>query len=116
MRTASPQRSDMPPRELAPGEIAASDLGRVFEIRLVKNRSLKETILRRSLPPKRQLWALREVNLHIESGETFGIVGQNGSGKSTLLKLIAGVYGPSTGTLEVGGRIGSLIELGAGFH
>jgi ABC-type polysaccharide/polyol phosphate transport system ATPase subunit len=101
---------------LAPGEIAATELGRVFEIRLVKNRSLKETILRRSLPPKRRLWALRDVDLHIAPGESFGIVGQNGSGKSTLLKLIAGVYEPSTGTLEVGGRVGSLIELGAGFH
>jgi ABC-type polysaccharide/polyol phosphate transport system ATPase subunit len=103
-------------RALAPGEIVANGLGRVFEIRLVKSRSLKETILRRSLPPKRRLWALRDVDLHIQRGESFGIVGQNGSGKSTLLKLIAGVYAPSTGTLSVGGRVGSLIELGAGFH
>ena len=106
----------MTTRALATGEIAANGLGRVFEIRLVKNRSLKETILRRSLPPKRELWALREVDLHITPGESFGIVGQNGSGKSTLLKLIAGVFAPSTGTLGVGGRVGSLIELGAGFH
>jgi ABC-type polysaccharide/polyol phosphate transport system ATPase subunit len=106
----------MTARALATGEIAADGLGRVFEIRLVKNRSLKETILRRSLPPKRRLWALRDVDLHISPGESFGIVGQNGSGKSTLLKLIAGVFAPSTGTLAVGGRVGSLIELGAGFH
>jgi ABC-type polysaccharide/polyol phosphate transport system ATPase subunit len=103
-------------RALAPGEIAASGLGRLFEIRLVKNRSLKETILRRNISPKRQLWALRDVDLRIDQGESFGIVGQNGSGKSTLLKLIAGVYAPSTGSLAVGGRVGSLIELGAGFH
>jgi ABC-type polysaccharide/polyol phosphate transport system ATPase subunit len=106
----------MTTRALATGEIAADGLGRVFEIRLVKNRSLKETILRRSLPPKRRLWALRDVDLHVQPGESFGIVGQNGSGKSTLLKLIAGIFAPSTGTLEVGGRVGSLIELGAGFH
>src|SRR6185295_12044805 len=74
------------------------------------------TILRRRLSPKRELWALRDVDLEIGRGETFGIVGQNGSGKSTLLKLIAGVFSPSSGTVEVGGRVGSLIEIGAGFH
>ncbi len=98
------------------GRIRARDVSRVFTLNVVKERSLKETILRRSLPPKRELWALRDVGLEIEPGETFGIVGQNGSGKSTLLKLIAGVFGPSNGTVEVGGRIGSLIEIGAGFH
>src|SRR5437764_5616941 len=96
--------------------IRASGASRVFTLNVVKGRSLKETILRRKLPPKRELWALREVDFEIQPGETFGIVGQNGSGKSTLLKLIAGVYAPSTGKLEVGGRVGSLIELGAGFH
>jgi ABC-2 type transport system ATP-binding protein len=98
------------------GRIRARDVSRVFTLNVVKERSLKETILRRSLPPKRELWALRDVGLEIEPGETFGIVGQNGSGKSTLLKLIAGVFGPSNGTVEVGGRVGSLIEIGAGFH
>src|SRR3954470_6113282 len=98
------------------GRIRARDVSRVFTLNVVKERSLKETILRRSLPPKRELWALRDVGLDIEPGETFGIVGQNGSGKSTLLKLIAGVFAPSSGTIEVGGRVGSLIEIGAGFH
>ena len=49
-------------------------------------------------------------------GESFGIVGQNGSGKSTLLKLIAGIYPPSEGEMQIEGRIGSLLEVGAGFH
>jgi ABC-type polysaccharide/polyol phosphate transport system ATPase subunit len=99
-----------------PGEIRARGLGRVFKIRLSPNRSLKETILRRELPRTRELWALRDVDLNIDRGETFGIVGPNGSGKSTLLKLIAGIFAPSTGRLEVAGRVGSLIEIGAGFH
>ncbi len=99
-----------------PGEIRARGLGRVFKIRLSPSRSLKETILRRELPRTRELWALRDVDLHIHRGETFGIVGPNGSGKSTLLKLIAGIFAPSTGRLEVAGRVGSLIEIGAGFH
>jgi ABC-type polysaccharide/polyol phosphate transport system ATPase subunit len=98
------------------GEIRARGLGRVFKIRLSQTRSLKETILRRELPRTRELWALREVDLDIHRGETFGIVGPNGSGKSTLLKLIAGIFAPSTGRLEVAGRVGSLIEIGAGFH
>jgi ABC-type polysaccharide/polyol phosphate transport system ATPase subunit len=98
------------------GRIRARALSRVFEIRLVKARSLKETLLRRPLPPKREIWALRDLDLDVEPGETFGIVGQNGSGKSTLLKLLAGVFEPSSGALDVGGRVGSLIEVGAGFH
>jgi ABC-type polysaccharide/polyol phosphate transport system ATPase subunit len=98
------------------GEIRARGLGRVFKIRLSQTRSLKETILRRELPRTRELWALRGVDLDIHRGETFGIVGRNGSGKSTLLKLLAGIFSPSTGTLDVEGRVGSLIELGAGFH
>jgi ABC-type polysaccharide/polyol phosphate transport system ATPase subunit len=101
---------------LVNGQIRARSASRVFTLNIVKERSLKEAILRRRLPPKRELWALREVDVDIEPGETFGIVGQNGSGKSTLLKLIAGVFSPSSGTVEVGGRVGSLIEIGAGFH
>jgi ABC-2 type transport system ATP-binding protein len=104
------------PREIEIGEVRASGISRVFEIQVVKARSLKEAILRRQLPPKRQIWALRDVDVHIRPGEAYGIVGQNGSGKSTLLKLFAGIFAPSSGTLEVGGRVGSLIELGAGFH
>jgi ABC-type polysaccharide/polyol phosphate transport system ATPase subunit len=98
------------------GEIRARGLGRLFKIRLAQSRSLKETILRRELPRTRELWALRDVDLDIHRGETFGIVGPNGSGKSTLLKLIARIFAPSTGRLEVAGRVGSLIEIGAGFH
>jgi ABC-type polysaccharide/polyol phosphate transport system ATPase subunit len=98
------------------GEIRARGLGRVFKIRLSQSRSLKEMILRRELPQTRELWALRDVDLDIRRGETVGIVGRNGSGKSTLLKLIAGIFSPSTGQLEVAGRVGSLIEIGAGFH
>ena len=84
--------------EVQAGEIRARGLGRMFKIRLSQSRSLKETILRRELPRTRELWALKDVDLDIERGQTFGIVGRNGSGKSTLLKLIAGIFSPSTGT------------------
>jgi len=104
------------PTAVSAGEIVGRDVGRVFKIRLSQNRSLKEAILRRRLPQTRDLWALRDVDLHVRPGEAFGIVGPNGSGKSTLLKLIAGIFSPSSGELLVGGRVGSLIEIGAGFH
>src|SRR5256885_6289057 len=100
----------------ATGEIHARGLGRLFAIRLSQNRSLKAALLRRELPRTRELAALRDVDLDVAPGEAFGIVGTNGSGKSTLLKLLAGIFAPSAGTLAVGGRVGSLIELGAGFH
>jgi ABC-type polysaccharide/polyol phosphate transport system ATPase subunit len=100
----------------ATGEIHARGLGRRFTIRLSPNRSLKAALLRRELPRTRELWALRDVDIDVSPGQAFGIVGPNGSGKSTLLKLLAGIFAPSTGTLAVGGRVGSLIEIGAGFH
>ena len=106
----------MPEPAVEAGRIRGRDVSRSFEIRLVKARSLKETLLHRSLPPKREIRALQHVDLDVAPGETFGVVGQNGSGKSTLLKLLAGVFEPSSGSLDVGGRVGSLIEVGAGFH
>jgi ABC-2 type transport system ATP-binding protein len=104
------------PSTSEPGVIRAADLGRRFELRDAYSRSLKDLLLRKPRPPRRELWALRHVDLAISPGETFGIVGRNGSGKSTLLKLLAGIFGPSEGTLEVQGRVGSLLEVGAGFH
>jgi lipopolysaccharide transport system ATP-binding protein len=69
---------------------------------------------------KRQLmfqefFALKNINLHIKKGESWGIIGVNGSGKSTLLKLVCGILKPYTGTAELRGTVAPLIELGAGF-
>jgi ABC-2 type transport system ATP-binding protein/lipopolysaccharide transport system ATP-binding protein len=61
-------------------------------------------------------WALREINLEILQGETFGIIGPNGAGKSTLLKVIARVLVPGSGHVRVQGKVAPLLELGAGFH
>lgn len=101
---------------IEPGRIRADDLGRHFSIAAQGGRSLKATLLRRERVKPREFWAVRHVNLDIPPGEAFAFVGRNGSGKSTLLKMLARIFGPSEGSCEVGGRLSSLLELGAGFH
>ncbi len=63
-----------------------------------------------------EFWAVDDVSFSLNSGDCFGIIGPNGSGKSTLLKLISGIFPPDKGVIRVSGRVGSLIEVGAGFH
>ncbi len=64
----------------------------------------------------RKVWALKNINLEVQKGECIGVIGPNGSGKSTLLSLAAKTNYPTQGEVEVKGRIGPLLELGAGFH
>jgi len=65
---------------------------------------------------KDEFWALDAVSLEVKKGETLGIIGPNGSGKTTLLKLLNGIFWPDKGKITVKGRVGALIEVGAGFH
>lgn len=71
---------------------------------------------RTSAADSEYVWALRDIDFKVEQGDVVGIIGKNGAGKSTLLKLLSRVTGPTMGTIKAKGRIGSLLEVGTGFH
>jgi ABC-type polysaccharide/polyol phosphate transport system ATPase subunit len=81
----------------------------------LKSALLSGTMIR-DLRPDETFAALKDVSFQVAKGATYGIIGRNGSGKSTALKLVAGISKPTSGTIDVSGRISALIELGAGFH
>ena len=98
------------------GEIRAAGVSRRFRVHARQARTLKELFVLRGRTGASDVWALRDVSVTVGRGEAVGLVGRNGSGKSTLLRLIAGIIKPTDGKVAVGGRVGSLLELGAGFH
>jgi len=65
---------------------------------------------------KNEFWALDDINFEVKKGETLGIIGPNGAGKTTLLKLLNGIFWPDNGKISIKGRVGALIQVGAGFH
>lgn len=100
--------------------ISLSKISKKYRIYNKPQDRLKEALLRTVLRRKkrycRDFWPLKNISLEIPKGTTFGIIGQNGSGKSTLLQIIANILQPTTGTINVNGRISALLELGAGFN
>lgn len=91
-------------------------VSRRFKVTHERNATLKEAVIRRRRSTYSELWAVRDLDLKVSPGEAVGIVGRNGSGKSTLLKLLAGILPPHTGTVQAGGTVAAMLELGAGFH
>lgn len=77
---------------------------------------LAETNDRQTKGESAYVWSLKDVNFTVKQGEVFGIIGKNGAGKSTLLKLLSKITKPTQGSIKVGGRIASLLEVGTGFH
>ncbi len=98
------------------GAVTARDVSRRFLVYPQRQVTLKEAIVRRRHLRRKEVWAVRHASFEIEPGEAVGVVGRNGSGKTTLLRMIAGIFAPTSGGLEVGGHVASLLELGAGFH
>ena len=98
------------------GEILVDGVSRSFRIHVREARTLKDLVVKRGRTEATDVWALRDVSVGVARGEAVGLIGRNGSGKTTLLRLIAGIIKPSAGRVRAEGRIGSLLELGAGFH
>jgi len=95
------------------------NVSKKFTLRHERARSFQEAVLaflRGRNNSREELWALKDVSFAVERGKTLGIIGPNGSGKSTILKLISRILEPTSGRIDVHGRVSALIELGAGFH
>ena len=98
------------------GEIRIEGVSRRFRIHAREARTLKDLVVQRGQSHATDVWALRDVSAEIGKGEAVGLIGRNGSGKTTLLRVVAGIIKPTAGRIRSEGRIGSLLELGAGFH
>src|SRR5450759_1170629 len=96
--------------------VEINDVSKMFKLYHENVRSLKEKVLLFRKRGYERFWALEDINIKVEPGETLGIIGANGSGKSTLLKCITKILYPTTGKITTNGSIAALLELGAGFQ
>ena len=96
--------------------ISVKNLGKCYHIYDRPQDRLKQSFLWGRKKLFRDFWALQNVSFEIRKGETIGIIGRNGSGKSTLLQLICGTLTPTTGEVQINGRVAALLELGSGFN
>jgi homopolymeric O-antigen transport system ATP-binding protein len=110
-------------RQPLPDELAAIDvhnLGVRYNLRLTKRTTLKNSIsdllMRRDDGRETHFWALKDLSFKLSQGESLAVIGPNGAGKSTLLLALAGILEPSAGTLDIHGKVSTLLTLGAGFE
>lgn len=96
--------------------IVVEDLSKVYKLYDKPSDRLKEALGFSKTKKYTEYYALNHVSLNVEKGQTVGIIGTNGSGKSTILKIITGVLSPTSGNVNINGRISALLELGAGFN
>lgn len=98
--------------------IVIKNLSKKYKIGKKKDNSLRVTLQELFNPSEKlnEFWALRDINLEIKKGDVIGVIGKNGAGKSTFLKLLSQITFPTTGSIELEGRVASLLEVGTGFH
>jgi len=105
---------------MIPGDVVikTENLSKKFLIGCSEKATLFGTIRKRlsGETPKREIWALKDINISINKGEMIGIVGPNGAGKTTLLRVLSGILKATSGKYEVAGEISSIFELGLGFN
>src|SRR5664279_3812113 len=100
--------------------ISCQNVGKAYAIYKRPEDRLKQMIWSLLSKGKKQYydtyWALKDVNLEVRRGESVAIIGRNGSGKSTFLQTVCGTLTPTTGSVQINGRVAALLELGAGFN
>lgn len=96
--------------------IKVRNLSKCYQIYSKPQDRLKQFLMRGKRCYYREFWALHDVSFEVMPGEVVGIIGRNGSGKSTLLQMVCGTLTPTSGEIEVRGRVAALLELGAGFN
>lgn len=98
------------------GEIVVKNIGKAYKAYPSKMSRLREWIIPFTKPRHTLHWVLQDITFTVQAGEAVGIIGVNGAGKSTLLKMLTGTTQPTTGSIDICGRVAALLELGMGFH